>query len=123
MKVIIEGKLWGLNEWTYACRSKYGQHTASAYKKETEQLIGWYIKKWLGNWKTNKTVYLKFLWVEPNRKRDLDNIAFAKKFIQDALVKNGVIPNDGWKNILGFTDDFAVDAENPRIEVDIIEVD
>ena len=122
-KFIIEGRLWGLNDWNETCKSKYGQQAASRYKRETEQNIGWYIKKWLGNWQTDKKVYLRFLWVEPNRKRDLDNIAFAKKFIQDALVKQGVIPNDGWKNIRGFSDEFDVDAKHPRIEVDIIEVE
>lgn len=123
MKFVIQGRLWGLNEHVNACKSKYGKHTSAQYKRETEELIGWYIKKYLGNWYTDKMVYLKYKWVEPNTKRDLDNIAFAKKFIQDALVKQGVIPNDGWKNILGFTDSFAVDKDNPRIEVEIIEVE
>lgn len=122
-KFIIEGKLWGLNDYTRACRSKNGQHIASAYKRETEQMIGWYIKKYLGIWHTDKIVYLKYKWVEPNTKRDLDNVAFAKKFIQDSLVKQGVIPNDGWKNILGFNDSFEVDKKRPRIEVEIIEID
>lgn len=123
MQFVIHGKLWGLNEYTYACRSKYGKYTASTYKKESEELIGWYIKKYLGNWHTDKPVYIKYRWVEPNMKRDPSNVAFGKKFIEDALVKQGVIPNDGWKNIAGFSDSFAVDKENPRIEVEIIEVE
>ena len=122
-KFIIQGRLWGLNEYTNACKSRYGKHTASSYKRETEQLIGWYIKKYIGDWHTDKQIRLQYKWVEPNTKRDLDNVAFAKKFVQDALVKQGVINNDGWKNILGFSDDFAVDKGNPRIEVEIIEID
>jgi len=35
----------------------------------------------------------------------------------------GILDNDGWKNIKGFTDDFAVDKGSPRIEVVIVEVD
>ena len=50
---------------------------------------------------------------------DKDNIAFAKKFIQDSLVHAGVLANDGWNQIEGFTDDFAVDPKNPRVEVTI----
>lgn len=122
-KFIIQGKLWGLNDYTRACRSKYGQHTASAYKRETEELIGWYIKKYLRGWRTDKRIYLRYHWIEPNTKRDIDNICFARKFIQDALVKQGVIKNDGWKNIAGHSDEFSVDKNNPRIEVEIIEVD
>lgn len=37
--------------------------------------------------------------------------------IQDSLVKTEVLGNDGWIHILGFTDNFSVDKENPRIEV------
>lgn len=61
------------------------------------------------------------LWVEQNRRRDLDNVAFAKKFIQDGLVKAGVIPNDTHHEIEGFSDDFGYDAKNPRIIVTIKE--
>ena len=51
--------------------------------------------------------------------KDKDNIAFSKKFIQDALVLEGIIPGDGWKNIEGFVDNFFIDKQNPRIEVTI----
>lgn len=54
----------------------------------------------------------------------MDNISsFGRKVIQDALVKAGVLRNDGWKEIRGFSDRFAVDAENPRIEVEIEETE
>ena len=52
-----------------------------------------------------------------------DNIAFAKKFIQDALVETGVLRNDGWSEIEGFTDNFALDPKNPRVEVTIEEME
>lgn len=63
-----------------------------------------------------------FRWYEPNKKRDLDNICSAKKFIQDALVKMGVLQGDGWRHIIGFSDEFYIDKDNPRIEVEIKEV-
>ena len=43
--------------------------------------------------------------------------------IQDELVKSRILQNDGWANIIGFSDSFAVDKQDPRIEVRIIEVD
>ena len=55
------------------------------------------------------------------RRRDKDNIAFAKKFIQDALVKEKVLKNDGWAQIESWTDAFAVEAQHPRVEVEINE--
>lgn len=62
-------------------------------------------------------------WYEANRRRDLDNVAFGKKFIQDGLVKAGVLHNDTHHEIAGFEDSFAYDARNPRIVVEIWEVD
>jgi Holliday junction resolvase RusA-like endonuclease len=65
---------------------------------------------------------MEYTWYEPNRKRDKDNIAFAKKFCQDALVKSGTLANDGWAEIDGFTDTFEVDKRRPRVEVKIIPI-
>ena len=63
-------------------------------------------------------------WYEPNKRRDKDNISsFGRKIIQDALVKAKVLKNDGWGDIIGFEDRFYVDKKNPRIIVEIMEVD
>ena len=64
--------------------------------------------------------YIKFHWVEKKTRRDKDNIAFAKKFILDALQEMGILQNDGWSEILGFSDTFDVDKDNPRIEVSLL---
>lgn len=69
-----------------------------------------------------RPVFMEYTWVEPDRRRDMDNISsFGRKVIQDALVDVGVLEDDGWRNILGFSDRFEVDRKNPRIEVKIIE--
>ena len=61
-------------------------------------------------------------WVEENRRRDLDNVAFGKKFVQDGLVKAGIIPNDTHHEIAGFSDGFSYDSKHPRIIITIEEV-
>ena len=66
---------------------------------------------------------MNYLWVVPNKRTDRDNVAFAKKFVQDALVQCGVLKDDGWKYVVGFSDKFDVDKKNPRIEVLIREAD
>lgn len=66
-------------------------------------------------------VIVRFAWYEPNEKRDLDNVAFAKKYILDGLQRAKVIPNDNPKHVVGFTDTFGVDKANPRIEVEVVE--
>jgi hypothetical protein len=52
--------------------------------------------------------HLHFVWIEPNRKRDPDNVCAAKKFCIDALVTAGILTNDGWAQVLSMTDTFRV---------------
>lgn len=120
-KLTIPGTLPGLNDYTDMNRKN--RYAAAQMKKKTQQLIAYCIMQQLRGVRFEKPVRIAFTWHEPNRKRDKDNIAFAKKFIFDALVEIGVIPNDGWKNVDSFSDDFSVDNENPRVEVEIIEVE
>ena len=70
-----------------------------------------------------RPVVMRYLWVEPDRRRDRDNIAAGRKFVQDALVRCKVLQNDGWKEIIGFSDDWAVDKARPRVEIEIIEME
>ena len=43
--------------------------------------------------------------------------------VQDALVRCKVLQNDGWKEIIGFIDDWAVDKARPRVEIEIVEME
>lgn len=117
--LVIKGQLPNLNEYTKACRGN--KYSGANMKKQSEKIISAYIKQQLKGVHFEGIVKLSFRWYEPNKKRDLDNICFAKKFILDALVSNKIIVADGWKGVIGFTDEFFVDKENPRIEVDIEE--
>ena len=38
------------------------------------------------------------------------------------LVSAGVLKNDGWNDIEGFSDRFYIDKANPRVEVEITEL-
>lgn len=118
--LIIDGQLPNLNDYTLACRSH--RQAGAKMKKEAEYVISVYIRRQLKDVAFKNPVRLSFRWYEPNKRRDLDNVCFAKKFILDALVSSGTIVADGWKGVVGFTDEFFIDRENPRIEVDIEEV-
>ena len=120
MKLVIKGRLAGLNEYITACRRN--QYAGAKMKKEAEELVIWSVLKQAHG--TIKTpVIMHYLWVEPNQKRDKDNVSsFGRKVIQDALVRIHLLPGDGWAHIQGFTDDFAVDRLNPRIEITFEEV-
>ena len=89
----------------------------SKAQKQIEEAIGEAAAEHFEN-----PVRLAFRWYEPNRNRDMDNVCFAKKFILDTLVALKMIDTDGWRGVQGFTDNFYIDKDNPRIEVDILEV-
>jgi len=115
--MIIPGRLPGLNEYTR--ENRRNRYAGAKMKYDTEQLISLYIPKWA---QYNVPVRLEFYWYEPDTRRDCDNISFAKKFILDSLVASGVLKNDNQKCVKGFSDQFYVDKENPRVVVEIHEL-
>lgn len=120
----ITGRLDGLNEYTRKCRSN--KYAGAQMKEKNENIVKLAIYRSVGTGtrypRFERKVHITYKWYEETKRRDLDNIAFAKKFIQDALVGYGVLEGDGWRHIAGFTDEFYIDKENPRIEVTISEV-
>ena len=92
-------------------------------KKNAIMIVSAYLYQQLKGVRIEKKVRIDYIWYEKNKKRDLDNISsFGRKVIQDALVDNGILPNDGWENVVGFSDSFYVDKDNPRIEIIITEI-
>ena len=72
-------------------------------KKNVEKDIGWYINL-LPQYKNS--IKIHFHWVEENKRRDLDNVCFAKKFILDSMVKAGKLKDDNRNFVTGFRDTF-----------------
>lgn len=116
-KLIIPGRLPGLNDITDAARSN--KYKAAAMKKEYTEMCGWYARA--ARLPRMEHIDLTVAWYEPNRKRDKDNIHAGIKFILDGLVLAGVIDNDGWKQIGKISHDVLLDSDNPRIEITIEE--
>jgi len=120
VKLIIRRTLPNLNDYITAERSN--KYAGAKMKKEWEAVV-MHEARALRGVQFEKPVYMLYRWFEPSRRRDKDNISsFGRKVIQDALVRCGVLQNDGWANIDGFADEFYVDKKNPRIEVKIWEV-
>jgi Holliday junction resolvase RusA-like endonuclease len=99
-KLVIPGTLPNLNDYIEAERSH--RQKAAAMKRKCEQMIILHIKNQMRGCSFKKPVRIKYTWYEKDRRRDLDNVAFAKKFVQDALVKAKVIQNDSQKWVVGF---------------------
>lgn len=119
----IYGRLDDLNKYTGKNRSN--RYAGAKMKEANENIIkhAALSERDILQAKFSGKVHITYKWYEQNKRRDPDNIAFAKKFIQDALVDIGVLEGDGWRHIAGFTDEFYIDREKPRIEVVISEVE
>lgn len=120
-KIIIPGRYPGLNNYISAlgCNPLKG----ARLKKDSQYLIQMIVRSSLRGIAIKEPVRIHYTYFEKDRKRDIDNVAgFFHKIFQDALVSMNLLKNDGWANISGFTDDFEISKENPRIEVVIEEV-
>ena len=115
MVIEIPEKLPSLNEYINACRSN--RYAGAKMKREVEDTISWYIQRLP---RFSGPVSIDFHWVEKNKKRDLDNVAFAKKFILDALVKCGKLKDDNRNCVVGFMDTFEY-GNKTKVIMDIRE--
>lgn len=119
MTLIIKGALTDLNTYINAERSN--RFMAAKIKKQNTQVV--YIEAIRQHVpKFKKSVFIAYKWYCKNKKKDKSNVAFSKKFVEDGLILAKVLTNDGWDQIEGWSDDFYIDAKNPRVEVDIVSI-
>jgi len=115
IKIVVPGELPDLNQYVKAAGASPGDR--ARLKAEIDaRILNRFIAQAPGA-KFEGRFVMWTNWYEADRKRDPDNVAFAKKFVLDALRKAGTIPGDGWKHIAGFKDLFFVDPDAPRVEV------
>ena len=131
MRLIIPEKLPSLNAFLDACKARnrgYNRHrsnynSGNAMKQDVQEKIKWYIisSKLVP---IDKKVIMHYHWYVPDKLTDKSNIVgFARKAIEDALVKEGILKGDGWRYVENFRDYFYIDKENSRIEVEFEEVE
>jgi len=108
---VIKGRFCSLNEFYRMHHQQQGR-----VKRENDTVVSWaakaaHIRPYM------KPVQIDCVWVEPNRKRDIDNIQFGIKFILDGLVKAGILTDDSPLYVHRITHEVAYDKTNPRVEV------
>lgn len=113
-KFVIEGRLVSLNEFINTERTN--RFAGANLKKKQQELITSYLNE-VDTF--NSKVRLEFTWYEPNNRRDVDNVIFAQKFILDAMVNKGILPDDNRSFVSEVSHKVLTDKDNPRIEVTI----
>lgn len=115
IKIEIPGELTDLNEYIKAINSN--RYKANNIKQENTKLVSLCA---IGKPKVEEyPVHIKFKWYSKNKRKDIDNVAFSKKYVLDGLVLRGILLDDGRKYVSSFTDEFYIDEKNPRVEVEI----
>lgn len=117
-KVICEIpiKFLSFNGYVDLCRKN--RYQSAKYKRTVEGEIGLYIRRLprFGR------VQIHFHWIEESKRRDLDNVCYAKKFILDSLVKHGKLKDDSPKYVRSFSDTFGY-GHKTKVVLEIMEVD
>lgn len=116
MKIIIPGTLPGTNEIIDAAKGHWNNYREM--KEKYTNLVSWKAKRL----PKIESADLVITWVCPNRRKDKDNIMGGIKFVLDGLQAAGTIKNDGWNQIGNITHRFEVDKNNPRVEIELIEI-
>lgn len=109
--LIIDGTMKGLNDWRDAIqRSPHaGNDMARAAKRRVESLARLQMMP-----RFEGPVAVVFDWYEPNKRRDLDNVAGSgQKWVLDGLVAAGVLPDDGPDCVVGIQHWLHFDAVAP----------
>ena len=94
---VIGQRLPSLNEYIDICR--YNKYKAATFKARVDSLICFEIRQQL-KVQIEKPVIVHLHFIEENKKRDIDNVYSASKYILDALVKRKVLINDNPKHVV-----------------------
>lgn len=113
--IYIEYPFTFLNEYIKAERTNW--RIAAKIKRDTTYALSLMLR---GKDKIKTPCGLKYTWYIPHKQRDADNIAFATKFINDALVKANIIPNDNLTHITSLHHEFVIRKGNIGVKIEII---
>lgn len=100
------GKLPDMNGYDSACRAHWG--AAAKIRRETREELKWEmiaqkVPRYAGK------LHIHFAWHEPpnrgGKRRDLDNIGFARKCVLDAMQDAHVIANDDERHVVRLSDE------------------
>ncbi|MDT2782870.1 hypothetical protein P7H41_13050 [Vagococcus fluvialis] len=115
MKLVIPLPLIDLNKYINAERSN--RFAAAKVKKNCTNICKLHSLKAKNQGLDIPTPFkATFEWYVKDKRKDLDNIAFQKKFILDGMIEAGLIKNDGYNQHRHSEDIYLID-KNERVEI------
>jgi Holliday junction resolvase RusA-like endonuclease len=123
-RLVVPGVFIGLNQYIQVERGRAGRYRANQIKQEETDRVAW---EALATGVPEQPLFtnpchITIHWFSRDRRRDVDNIRFACKFILDGLVSSQVLPNDSQRYIASISDVFLVDRDNPRVVIRVEEI-
>lgn len=119
--MLMPGPLPGLNELLAAAkrRARNGWNGYAAIRRRWGRVLVARLR--LAAPPRFRRAWVRFTWIEPGRRRDPDNVAAGgRKLLLDAFVQAGVLPDDGWRAIAGWTDRFVVRPGRGAVFVEVL---
>lgn len=119
----INSKMPSLNDYQAACRAN--KYRGASFKAETEQVVLWALfeAKRAGTLRKVRPeeypVKLRIEWHEKDKRRDVDNIKSAAKFVLDAMTQSKLIADDSRKYVAQIHDE-VIDDKRTYVVVEII---
>jgi hypothetical protein len=117
VRIVVPGELPGMNEIIAQAKAHYGRY--SSIKANYTNLVAYCAH----NRPPVHRAIVRCHWYTANKRRDPDNIEAGVKYVLDGLVTAGVLPGDGWRHVAGIEHTFAVDKQQPRVEIEIVPVE
>lgn len=133
-KIVIPCRMPNLNDLLDACHIGFGwkqkgksiivsASKGRQMKSEWQRKCELPIRNVLKGRKLSTPIDIHYHYFEINKQRDKGNIhGFCQKVFEDSMQTAGAISNDGWAEIRNVTTEFDVDANHPRVEITITEV-
>lgn len=113
-KLVIPGELKSLNEFINAL--KHNKYIGNSMKKSETTYCAVYARNQLKP--ITQAVRVTFHWYSRDKRKDLDNVDSARKFILDGLQEAKIIINDSRRYVADIgKSEFRIDKQNPRVEV------
>lgn len=114
-KLVIPLPLITLNE--YINKERSNRYAAAKVKKDCTNKVIYHAKRAKKQGLVIDTPFkARFEWYVKDKRKDLDNIAFQKKFVLDGMIKANLIENDGYNQHRQSEDIYLID-KNERVEI------